>query len=249
VVCNEAASLGESIRSLKAYVDRFVIIDAAFLHSPLPLEATHSTDDTRAVATAACAAHPSKPLHYVESAARLPQFYARNAYLEFIQPPDWVFVVDGDEVFYGDHYEILATFAAIREGRINHSLALPVYTTAINVDKMADEVTPDEFTTAPIIATMGYMPRLFAAATNLRYTVPAGASTPALTFLNDGVTPGIGTFADPLGAPVQRLPNQYLWPVHNAPPGNLFLINHHSRQSFDGYLDDYAWATEQVVKK
>jgi glycosyltransferase involved in cell wall biosynthesis len=234
VVCNEASSLAESIRSVKAYVDRFVIIDAAFLTSPLPEEATHSTDNTREVATATCAAPPSRPLHYVESAARLPQFYARNAYLEFIQPPDWVFVIDGDEIFYGQHTEIKKTFDAIREGRIKKSLALPVYTTAVLVDKQAPDITPDEFATRPLISTMGYMPRLFAAEPNLRYLWAEGGSTPVITYIGNPTEGG--------------LPNQALWPAHNASPDSMFLINHHTHQTHQGYLDDYAWATKQVVK-
>lgn len=232
VVCNEQDSIAESIRSVKAYVDRFVIIDAAFLSSPLPPEVTHSTDLTHQVATQICAAEPSRPLHYVEAAARLPQFYARNAYLEFVQPPDWVFVLDGDEIFYGNHLDVQTTFEKIRTGSIKQSLALPVYTTAVLADKMAPDITPDEFAQAPLISAMGYAPRLFAAAPNLRYLAPLGTSTPTLTYIGE---PG-------------GWPSQPLWPVHNASPDSIFLINHHVRQTYQGYLDDYAWSTGQVIR-
>ena len=232
IVCNEAPSIAESIRSVKAYVDRFVIIDAAFLTNPMPDEVTHSTDNTRSIAEAACAAGPDpRPLYYIESSARLLQFYARNAYLELINPPDWVFVIDGDEVFYGDHATILATFASIREGRIKKSLALPVYTTAVLVPKMAPDVTPAEYALNPLVSTMGYMPRLFAADTNLRYGWATGGSTPVLTYRGEA-----------------GWPDQALWPAHNTPPDSMFLINHHTRQTHQSYLDDYTWATEQVVR-
>jgi hypothetical protein len=142
-----------------------------------------------------------------------------------------VFVIDGDEVLYGDYTAINTTLDSIREGRIKKSLALPVYTTAVMVEKMAPDVTPDEFALNPLISTMGYMPRLFAAEANLRYSWAAGGSTPVLTYF---------------GKP--PWPDQALWPAHNTPPDTMFLINHHTRQTHQGYLDDYTWATEQVVK-
>jgi glycosyltransferase involved in cell wall biosynthesis len=238
-VANEATTIVESIRSLKAYVDRFVVIDSIFDSNPI--ESTHSTDDTEALTRLACAAHPARPLTYVSSNAKLVQTYARNAYLELVDPPDWVFVVDGDEVFYGDHIKILELFAAIRtpshpqHDGLGSSIALPVFTTAVNVHKMAPDVTPDEFAYAPLISTVGYMPRLFQAHRSLRYTVPSGASTPALTYL-----------ADSSDDPPRPL-DQYLLPTYAVPPGDMFIINHHPRQSLEAYKNDYVWATRGVL--
>jgi glycosyltransferase involved in cell wall biosynthesis len=233
---NEATTIAESIRSLKAYVDRFVVIDSIFVSNTFHPDATHSTDDTRAIVEALCAAPPAKPLTYVASAARLTQAYARNAYLELINPPDWVFVVDGDEVFYGDHQKILAAFDAIRNSSNSPSspisLEIPVYTTAVNVHKQAPDVTESEFALNPLISTWGYMPRLFAANPRLRYLAPPGASTPVLTFI-------------PLNGPAYHLASA---PDAYSPPGDMFLINHHTRQTLQAYQNDYEWETKGVIQ-
>lgn len=235
-ICNEASTIAESIRSIKAYVDQIVVIDAAFVSNPLdfPPGAAHSTDGTRGIVEAIARMTPALPLTYLEASSKMTQLAARNAYLNLVEPPDWVFVIDGDEVLYGDHAQILATLNAIRAGQLLHSLAMPVYTVAVNVEKMAPDVTAREFARAPLISTMGLMPRLFAARATLRYTAPRPnpSSTPALTFLADRAA--------------GRLEDTYLFPANNAPPDSMFLINHHTRQSLDGYLNDYHWATHRV---
>lgn len=228
VTANEADNLAESIRSLKAYVDRFVIIDAIFIANPHPN--THSSDNSRQVAERLCAAPPEKPLTYIESAAKLTQAYARNAYLEQVQPPDWAFVVDSDEVLYGNHESILETIAAIKSRAIVDNLTIPVYTVAVNVAKNAPEITPEEYDTAPLITTVGDMPRLFAAQHNLRYTVERGQSTPALTFEDE------------------YHKTCYLKPTAYYPGPDMFLINHHTQQSLEAYQNDYVWETEGVVR-
>lgn len=240
VVCNEEDHLADSMRSIKAYVDRFVVVDSVFPSNPLTdpttgAPATHSTDSTRAVAERVCAAYPAKPLTYIESDARLTQSYARNVYLEQLRPPglsgpgDWAFVIDGDEIMYGQHAIALKTFAEIREGVLRHSLSIPVFTVAINSNKDAPAITPDEFDTAPLISTMGYMPRLFAAASNLRYLPPPPPlehGTPILTFISSGLQPQF-----------------HLQPANLHHKGGIFLINHHTRQSFESYQNDYIWET------
>ena len=235
-LCNEEDTIGESIRSIKAYVDRFVVIDSAFTSNPL--ESTHSTDKTRQIVERICAAPPACPLTYLEPATKLTQVEARNLYLRQVLPPDWVFVVDGDEVLYGDHEKILRILEDIRSGEILRSLSIPVYTIAVNLEKMADTVTREEYETTPLVATMGYMPRLFAAASNLRYTVEVEMSTPALTFLGPKVMKD--------GVAVKE-PDEYLIPWRFAYPGELFLINHHTRQSYEGYQSDYEWETKGVL--
>jgi hypothetical protein len=232
LACNDEGTIAESIRSIKAYVDRFVVVDAVFPSNPA--QATHSSDQTRQIVERICSTTPAKPLTYISSAAKLLQYYARNAYLEQIHPPDWVFVIDSDEVLYGEYHRILDILGKIRSGELRHSVAIPVYTVAVNVEKMAPEVTTDEFTSAPLITTMGYMPRFFAAHPNLRYSRAVGSglagSTPVLTFLGRGQP--------------DRL-DRFLLPENHVPPGEMFLINHHTRQSFDSYQNDYVWAMAQ----
>ena len=60
--CNEALLISESIRSVKEYVDAFVVIDSVFTSNSV--SATHSSDDMRSVVERVCA---PIPLTYVES--------------------------------------------------------------------------------------------------------------------------------------------------------------------------------------
>ena len=222
VVFNEEDHLAESIRSIKNYVDRFIVIDSVFKSNPI--EATHSTDRTRAVAEAVCAAPPAKTCLYIESLEKITEVEARNSYLEFLGSSDWAFVIDGDEILYGDHARILEAFKSIRNGSTRSNLAIPVYTVAIDANKMAPDITSEEFSLNPTLTTSGYMPRLFEARPDLRYTLEKGMVTPALTY------------AGP--------PAQYLLEAGRSIPGELFLINHHTRQSLVSYYNDYVWETE-----
>jgi hypothetical protein len=253
-ICDEADTIAESVRSLKAYVDRFVVIDSSFLSNPKP--ATHSMDGTRLIVEALCASPPARPLIYIASDAKLLQYYARNAYLELVPTDDWVFVVDGDEVLYGDYYATHELFDQLRAPRPQplpqplgepepfypyEVVSIPVYTTAINIDKHAPDITELEYTTRPLVSTMGYMPRLFRSKPNLRYTIGPGASTPVLTYLANLNESRPGVEIEPV--------NRYLLaPVEvQAPPTGLFLINHHTRQSLASYHIDYEWETKGVL--
>src|SRR5213075_2987439 len=94
VVANEADHLADSMRSVKAYVDRFVIVDSLFRTNPLP--GTHSTDSTKEVAQRAAGV---VPLLYIESQERLSEPEARNLYLTVTRDA-WILVMDGDEQMY-----------------------------------------------------------------------------------------------------------------------------------------------------
>lgn len=231
------------MRSVKAYVDRFVVIDSVFASNPLRTAdgnwATHSTDNTKEVAHRVAAAWPPKPLDYRESGARLIESYARNAYLELVEPPDWVLIIDGDEVLYGDHAQIDKIFTAIRIAAISsESISIPVYTTAVNVPKAAPDITEEEFSLNPVISTMGWMPRLVATAKNLRYEVPAlGYGTPILAHSWPG-----GTATSAAGFVPPKV--VHLQPTAAVAAGDMFLINNHIRQSLDSYKNDYAWETQ-----
>lgn len=220
VIWNEADSIVESLRSVKSFVDRFVVVDAVFASNPV--DATHSTDRTREIVETICAAHPEKPLTYIESAAKLTEAYARNAYLEQLEPGDWALVIDGDEVLHGDWAAIRQVVHDIKAGYLRDSLAIPVYTVAVQAPKVAPAVLRVEYERSPLLSTMGYMPRLFAAKPDLRYTTPPHAVTPALTY----TTP----------------PSRYLIPRHHAEGREgPFLINNHVKQSYEGYQADWVW--------
>ena len=212
VACNEEAQIAESLRSVKAYVDRYVIVDSVFAASPVA--GTHSTDRTREICERVCA---PVPLTYIESGERLHQDVARNLYLEQLDDGDWVFVIDGDEVMYGDHSGLRAVFDGIRSGIDTHAVLIPVYTTAVLFDGFAPEVSPAEYETNATINTWGWQPRLFRARSDLRYRVntlgvPHGVYDAAGEFVGQG-----GTYNE-----------------------TLFLINHHVRQTYAGYQNDYA---------
>lgn len=223
-VANEEDHIAESVRSVKAYVDRYVVVDSIFESNPDP--ATHSTDDTRR--RIEVAAYP-KPVNYIEADRKLTEVVARNTYLQAIELPDWAFIIDGDEILYGDYGKIVDLFERVRAGVQLGPVSLPVYTTAINVPKMGNEITSSEFATAPLISTVGRMPRLIPVIGRLRYVVERNASTPILAYKT-------------------AESYQYLEPSTLVDADTMFLINNHHRQSFESYLNDYEWETKGVLR-
>lgn len=225
-IYNEEDSISESMRSIKAYIDGFVVVDSVFESNPA--ENTHSTDKTRDIAHRIAQSTPEKRCIYGESQVKFTEVEARNQYLAVVPDGDYIFVIDGDEVLYGQWAYIRELFDEIRRGEGSNVYMVPVYTTAINVPKMANNVTPEEFETAPIISTMGTMPRLFKNATGIVYTKVPGGSTPALTYRDPK------TFVETY--------------VHGGNGGNremMFLVNNHPRQSFEGYQADFVWENAQ----
>lgn len=221
VVANEAAHLAESIRSCKAYVDRYVIIDSLFTTSPL--EGVASTDGTRQVAERACA---GKPLDYVVPGRRLTEPEARNEYLARTRG-DWVLIIDGDEQLLGDHQSVLALADTLRRSTSGVALDVAVYTVAVNANGNAPDLGPEVYDTAPLITTVGRQARLV-------------RNVPELE-LGYRISPiGLGhTMYDRLGRYVGALAT----PVHS-----LFIVNHHTRQPYAGYLADYEWETRAITE-
>lgn len=220
VAWNEAGQIAESLRSVKAYVDRYVVVDAVF--DANPAAGTHSADGTRDICESICA---PVPLTYIESDVRLTQDVARNRYLDELDEGDWPLIIDGDEVLYGDHDEALALFDEIRAGIDTHALLVPVYTTAVLFDGNAPDVTVAAYATNPTVHTWGWQPRLFQNWKALRYRVNQFG-------VPHGVYDETGEFVGQGGLYEKR----------------VFLINHHVRQSYTGYQNDYARETEEQAR-
>jgi len=168
VVCNEAQLIGESMRSVKAYVDGFAVVDSAFTTNPI--DATHSTDDTRSVAEIAAA---PLPLTYVEASQKLELENARNQALEMVGD-DWAFIIDGDETLLGHRPELVDLFAAIRLGDITEPVGVAVYTANLLFNGHAPKVSTKEYDTLPVIYSRGVQPRLLPAKGTDWHRVPNG---------------------------------------------------------------------------
>jgi len=222
VVHNEAETIAHAIRSVKAYVDRFVVVDAVF--DTNPVEAVRSTDDTHAVAHRMT---EGKPLTYWQGTSKIEENVARNLYLDELAPGDWALVVDGDEVLYGGHAQIEALIERIRAGEIpavpipgmhNRAVGIPVYTQRVHVNGSALDVTLEQYETAPITCSVGVMARFFEVDPGIRY--PEGPSNQ-------------GLFRD--GRWVGR-------PAHVV--SDVFMVNHRIRQSHEAYQADYEWLSK-----
>lgn len=154
VVWNEQELMAESMRSVKAYVDGFVVVDSAFISNPVDI--AHSTDATRKVTEAAAA---PLPLTYIESQVKMREDAARNLALLAVEN-DWAFIVDGDETLLGNRSALVDLFAAIRLGEISDPIGVPVYTSALLVNSHAPQITRDEYDSLPVIYTRGVQPRV-----------------------------------------------------------------------------------------
>jgi glycosyltransferase involved in cell wall biosynthesis len=218
-VANEARHISDTIRSVKAFVDGYVIVDSLFETNPLP--GTHSTDATRAIAERVCA---PLPLTYIESTERLDEPAARNRYLAETLD-DWILVMDGDEQLYGDHVWIRQLFDLVRSGGRWTGVSIPVYTVAINFNGNAPEMTAWAYAHNPLLSTVGHQARLMFndRERGLRYAhTPLGIGHVA--FDKDGREASEGA----------------------VEMNDLFVINHHTRQSFEEYQRDYIWEREAI---
>ena len=221
VVANEAALIADSLRSVKAYVDRYVVVDSVFKSNPL--DATHSTDDTRAICERICA---PLPLVYIESDHKMDEYEARNRYLSEVRTGEWILTIDGDEVLYGDHAAILALLDEMRESP--GPIALQVYTTAVNFNGHGSDMDGETYVTAPTINTVGWMPKLYrkAAGTHHRRVVfPDGGAT------HNGIYTATGYIGDEM-----------------VTTDKAFIVNHHVRQDHAGYVADVIWELAQGAR-
>lgn len=214
IVANEADHLADSLRSVKAYVDRYVIVDSLFESNPQA--GTHSSDETRSVALEAC---EGRPVVYIESTERLDEPRARNRYLEE-SVEDWVLMLDGDEQLYGDHEGIERLLARVRMGRVVRAVDIPVYTVAVLYQGQAAEMDAESYRRNPLISTRGSQPRLFFNGPGVRYAFDQG---------DHGWGGALYEGTRFLTGTVQT--------------DDAFIINHHTRQSFASYQNDYVWET------
>ncbi len=221
VAFNEEAAIAESMRSVKAYVDRFVIIDSAFASNPRP-GPIHSTDHTRYVAARIAG---DKPLAYIMPTAPLYEDQARDLYLDAVKRDDWLLIIDADEVLCGDHDAILELIASLPDRK--EAVSLAVFTNAVLFDGNADEMSPDHYETGPIISTVGMMPRLVRNVAGLRHRRVLDAN-------------GRASFSSLWVG--DRL-------LDERASDAAFLINRHVAQSYDGYLDDFRWESAQEATR
>lgn len=226
-VFNESRLIAESILSVKAYVDRYVIVDSVFKSNAV--DATHSTDDTRAICERLCA---SVPLLYIESLVKLSEDEARNSYLAEVPHGDWLLVIDGDEVLYGAHEGIESLIRNNFDERVPSRLdavAVPVFTTAVKFNGMGGDVDAVTYEQAARINTVGYSARFQRSRPGLEYRQVVVAEGP---YAGELALHGLYHGAEYVGD-------------SNSRTNAAFLINHHTRQSHAEYLADYAWETAQ----
>jgi hypothetical protein len=211
--------IAESLRSIKAYVDRFVIVDAVF-KSNASTTATHSTDATRQVCELIC---PPVSFTYFESQEKLTEQDARNKYLAEVDADDWILWLDGDEVLYGEHKDILEVVRKIRAGEIEDCVSIPTYTTAILYQGLGKDMPVKEFATNPLINTWDYQTKWF-------------RKEPGQQYINE-----LAFYEDACYDKDRQL-------VTDSTKGRsdvMLVINHHARQSHEKYVNDCIWALAQ----
>lgn len=227
VAHGEPELLVESIRSVKPYVDRVIIVDGLFHGNPG--DDVNERIQQKIVADAICEAPPARPLEYYDMGFEpVSELEARSTYLQLLEADEWGLVIDSDELLIGDHPRAHALFNALRDGAdasdlypIMRAALVPIYTVAVNIPKYAPDISEAEYVTAPLLSTRGFQPRLFRNSSKLTYRLPPGAITPALALVDGGL----------LGADFR------------VEHGEFLILNYHVRQSLSSYQRDYAWET------
>ena len=156
-VFNEQTLIAESVRSVKAYVDGFVFVDAAYVVNPL--DATHSTDATRQRALEA--AYPLR-VDYHESDRKLGLIEARNLATSMVSDGDWALIIDGDEMLYGHHPIISQLVDGVHAGTLESPIGMGVYTASVMFEGGAPSVSAEAYQTLPVIHSLGVQSRLVA---------------------------------------------------------------------------------------
>ena len=215
-VWNEAVLIADSLRSVKAYVDRYVVVDSVFSHNPV--QGMRSTDNTRAICERICS---PLPLTYLTPDRKMEQDSARNLYIDALDDDDWGLVIDGDEVLCGAHSDVLATVGLIKTGNFPESLAVRVYSSGVLFHGNALDVPEDTYETAPVVHSVGWQARFFRSG-RWRYRRNALG-------IAHGLYDSDGMF---IGKTQERT-------------DGVFLINRHVAQPWTSYQHDYIWETEQ----
>lgn len=223
-IWNEAQTIADSMRSVKAYVDRFIVVDGAYSTNPAPGPVA-STDATREIVERI--ARPL-PLIYIVPPERMVEHEMRNLYIAAADPGEWLWLPDGDELLYGDYAEIADLVSHPPE---SGAADLRILTTAVWLgqggrvgyveDVLVAGADAETYATAAVVATAGWQPRFVR-------NDPGLAWRP--TWVGMGMTrPGIG-------------PGEALVGERSTA---AWIINHHVAQPYAGYVRDYAWESNQ----
>jgi hypothetical protein len=224
-IWNEEQTIAASMRSVKAYVDRFIIVDGAYASNPAPGPVV-STDETWTIIERI--AHPL-PLIYIPPPVRLVEHEARNLYLAAADPGEWLWLLDGDEILYGDYGEITDLVSHPPE---YGATDLRVFTTAVWLgqggrpgyveDVLTAGADEETYETAAVIATAGWQPRFV-------------RNDPGLIWRPTWIGMGMKRAGTPPGGALVGERSAAAW-----------IINHHVSQPYAGYVRDYAWETNQA---
>lgn len=213
VAFREAHAIGESIRTIKAYVDGIVVVDAAFKTNDYPAPA--SDDGQREVVEAAA---DGLPVKYFAADKKMELADARTLKFRMVPPKCWALVIDGDETLLGHRTEVKALFDEIRTGGHVEAVGVGVYTAALVFHGHAPDISEEAYGRLPIIYTRGVQPRLVVAAGSEWRRVPNGRTY--------GLYRGKNL-------------------VKAAVDPRVTLVNHHTRQSYVEYQNDYVWETRE----
>jgi len=223
VVCNEERLIAESLRSVKAYVDGYVIVDCVF-KSNAAVDATHSTDRTRAICEKVCS---PIPLTYIESTVKLTEQDARNIYLSKVENGDCILWLDGDEVIYGSHKEISLLVKDIHEGKMRWGISFPTYTTAVLNRGLGKDMLEEAYLTNPLINTCCHQMKIFQKQEGDHHINSDTVSEDAVYDSHDVLVTNRS--------------------IH--PSSTIIVINHHVRQSHQEYVADCIWVLAQRAKQ
>jgi hypothetical protein len=226
-VCNEANLIAQSLRSVKAYVDGYVIVDSVFTSNSI--DATHSTDQTRAVCERVC---KPVPLTYIEAQEKMTEQQARNTYINQVPDGDWILWLDGDEALYGDHATLCRTFKEIREGKIKGAMSCKVYTTAVLCHGLGKDVTGEQYALNPTIQTFGYQTKLYQKQKGFHHREVR-------------ISQRNGKIELAYEDACYDANDVLVTDRHSNPSDFMFVINHHVSQTHQEYVADCIWALKQ----
>jgi hypothetical protein len=121
-IYNNADYLFASLATVSPHVDKVIVVDGKY-HS-YPGTTIQSNDLTPLLLTKYRELYPDK-LIYVPATDWKTQVDKRNAYLDLVPENAWLFIVDGDEIPYGQIGELRETLEKHNERMV---IAIPVVT-------------------------------------------------------------------------------------------------------------------------